>query len=433
MANKRHSHPATRALAVFGTTAAAIYTARVLLDLFGPAIPYTMKNRPAESIDSEDFVHFLSLVTDAAVRDCSRITLLRNGAQFYPAELDAVRGARQTISLEFYEFLDGSVAREMVQALTKKARSGVTVRMVIDALGSFHTQFAHLFDELIAAGGQLCWYHPIRWDTWPRLNNRTHRKLLIADGEIGFIGGAGVADHWLKSTSKVPCWRDTVFRVEGAAVSGLVSAFAENWLEASGEILSDPVQFKAADLPPGQPSLIVSSTPKAGGTRNRILLQALLNSACKTIRITTPYFLPDKSAREALVRAVNRGVKVEILVAGPHIDHPIVRRISHHSSKRLLRAGAVIYEYQPAMLHAKLMTIDSVWSVVGSTNFDHRSFALNDEVNLATMDRELAERIERDFYADLEQSRRLTLAMLHERTIYGQITEVAGTLLEREE
>ena len=362
---------------------------------------------------------FLSIVTDGTIRR-ARLTRLKDGASFYPAQMDAIRRAKRAINLETYEFLEGEVASEMLAALTERAEAGIEVRLIVDALGSFGTGGAY-FKRLRAAGGRMHWYHPLRWDTWQKANNRTHRKLLIVDGETGFIGGAGVGDMWLHGTQKVPMWRDTMFRVEGEAVAGLISAFSENWLESSGEILSGPAQFAFHASAGGATSFVVSSTPHGGGTQARILFQALIESARKTIRITTPYFLPDRSARRALAGAVEkRGVQVQILTAGPRIDHPTIRRLSRHSSRHLLEAGAEIYEYQPAMIHAKLMTVDGQWSVVGSTNFDHRSFALNDEVNLAVLDRELAGVIDGDLAEDLKQSRRLTLAMLRKRTLLGQ-------------
>jgi cardiolipin synthase len=255
---------------------------------------------------------------------------------------------------------------------------------------------------------------------------------LIVDGETGFIGGAGVADHWVRET-RVPAWRDTVFCVEGEAVAGLISAFCENWLESSGEILSSPKQFGFRATPEGAESFVVTSTPRGGGTQARILFQALINSARDTIRITTPYFLPDRSARQALIEAITtRGVKVQILTAGPRIDHPIMRKISHHSVRHLLEAGAEIFEYEPSMIHAKVMTVDGLWNVVGSTNFDHRSFALNDEVNLAVLDPQLAATIEADFFEDVEQSLNLSLALLEERALLGKDESLMDVILEKE-
>lgn len=423
----KHSHAATRTLATFGAGAALYFGARFLLNFFGPAIAYSMRSDIDYALDSEEFLRFLSLVTDGTIRN-TKLTRLKNGCDFYPAELSAIRSARQTINLEFYQFSPGEIGDAMLDALTQQARAGVEVRMIVDALGSFHTS-RHWFTPLLAAGGRMHFYHPVNWNTWQHVNNRTHRKLLIVDGELGFMGGAGVADHWIKSTNTGPTWRDTVFQVEGDAVAGLTSTFSENWLEASGEILYNPAQFAYKSLPQGSKSFVVSSTPHGGGTHARVLLQALINSARESILITTPYFLPDRSARQALIQAVrDRGVTVQILTAGPWIDHPVVRTLSRHSSRHLLEAGAEIYEYQPSMIHAKLLTVDGQWSVLGSANFDHRSFALNDEVNLAIHDRETAQTIADDFAEDLQVSRPLTLDMLNRRIVSDIVAPLIHTL-----
>lgn len=428
----QQNYPAgTRTLAAIGAGALVLYSARVLINLFGPSLPYSMVECPGETNEDPEFLQFLSLVTDAPVRR-SHIRRLKNGPSFYPEEVDAIRKARHAVNMEFYEFETGDVAEVFVDALAERARNGVEVRIVLDAIGSFTTPRSY-FDKLLAAGGQMRWYHPLRWNTWQRANNRTHRKLLVIDGHTAFIGGAGVADHWMQDTKQGPRWRDNVFCVEGEAVAGLISTFSENWLEASGEILSGDNQFNFQTLAKGKPALVVSSTPSGGGTHARILFQALLNSAKKSISVTTPYFLPDHSARGALIAAASeRGVRVRTLAAGPHIDHPIVRRLSRHNSRHLLNAGAEIFEYQPSMIHAKLMVVDDAWCVFGSTNFDHRSFALNDEVNIATLDRELAAVMNRDFTEDLQQSRRLTLEMLRSHSLEGEAELVAGAALERE-
>jgi cardiolipin synthase len=439
----RKTHPATSTLATIGAAALLLYGSRTLLNFFGPSAPYGLQTDPNLPLDSPDFVNFLSLITNGTIRD-SRLTRLRDGAEFYPAMLDAIRNARQSINLEFYEFIPGAVTAQFLEALTARARDGVEVRIILDAIGSFSTPDA-LFSPLRAAGGRMVWYHPVRWNTWQRLDNRTHRKLLIVDATLGFMGGAGIADQWLYATPAEPVWRDTMFRVEGEAVLGLISTFSENWLEASGEILCGPTQFPPFepsvpqrgkwDQPPksGSPSFVVLSTPHGGGTQAHILFQALIQSARKCIRITTPYFLPDRSARQALIDAIRRrGVAVEILTAGPKIDHPFIRNLSRHSSRRLLEAGARIFEYQPAMIHAKLMTVDEQWCVLGSTNFDHRSFALNDEVNLAALDPALARTIEADLRDDLTHSRPLTLRELGQRTLLTRLAGVADHAAEQE-
>lgn len=424
------SRPATRALAVVGAAGLALFTSRVLLNFFGPKTPYRFNANLDHPLDSDEFIQFLTIVTDGTLRR-SRITRLKNGTQFYPAELEAIRSARHAINMEFYEFSEGEVSTQILSALIDRARAGVEVRLIVDRIGSFSTHTSY-FDQLRAAGGRMCWYHPLNWNTWQNANQRTHRKLIVIDGHTGFIASAGIADHWLHSTPKGPAWRDTVFCVEGEAVAGLISTFSENWLECSGEILSGAAQFNFRLMPEGVPSFVVSSTPHGGGTRARILFQSLISSARKSIRITTPYFLPDRSARAALIAAVQRGVHVQILTAGPRIDHPVVRRLSMQSSRHLLKAGAEIYDYQPSMIHAKLMTIDGLWSVVGSTNFDHRSFGLNDEVNLAVLDPNLASVINTDQDEDLQQSRPLTLAQVHRQMLLGNLPSLLLQPLEVE-
>ena len=425
----RSASKTSRAFAAIGIGALALYTAKVLINVFGPQPPFAMQSLDVP-LDSEEFVQFLSILTDGTRRR-SRLHRLKNGNEFYPAELEAIQSARRAINMEFYGFAPGEVSRRMLEALTERARAGVDVRLIVDAAGSLRTRNRY-FDQLRAAGGKMCWYHPLRWNTWPELNQRTHRKLIIVDGHTGFIGGAGVADHWLRSTPKGPAWRDTVFRVDGEAVAGLTSTFAENWLESSGEILSGPKEFDFRAMPEGSESFVVTSTPRGGGTQARVLFQALLKSAQRSIRITTPYFLPDPGARRAFVEARDRGVQVQILTAGPFIDHPIVHKLSRRATRELLRAGAEVYDYLPSMIHAKLMTIDGLWSVVGSTNFDHRSFALNDEVNLAILDRDLTAIIDSDFIEDLNSSRRLTEDMLGRRGPLSAIDSVVGHALRFE-
>lgn len=422
-------HASTRALAALGVGAAALYGAKVLINVFGPQPPFSMQAADVP-LDSEEFVQLLSILTDGTRRR-SRFRRLKNGAEFYPAMLEAIRSARHAIDMEFYQFKPGEVSRRILDALSERARAGVDVRLIVDAVGSLRTPNSY-FDGLRAAGGKMCWYHPLRWNTWPDLNQRTHRKLIVIDGNTSFIGGAGIADHWLHATRRGPPWRDTVFRVEGEAGAGLISTFAENWLEASGEILSGPRQFAFHSTPEGAECFVVISTPRGGGTGARVLFQALIHSAQHSVDITTPYFLPDPSARRAFVEARRRGVQVRILTAGPRIDHPIIHKLSRRATRDLIRAGAEIYDYMPSMIHAKLMTIDGQWSVVGSTNFDHRSFALNDEVNLAVLDRDLAAIIDGDFAEDLKQSRRLTEDMLSHRGPFTAVDKLLGRALRFE-
>lgn len=405
-----------KGLAGAGACALAVLGSRFLYDLIGPPLAYRIRRSPEVSLESEDFVRYLSAITDAATHRHTSITALKNATEFYPAELEAIRSACKSVCLECYAFLPGRVAREFLAALTERARAGVAVKLVVDSIGSLRCP-TNYFDSLRTAGGQLQWYHPIDFRSWARVNNRTHRKLLIVDGKIGFTGGAGIADHWLFGSKGDPPWRDTMFRMEGGAVTGLTAVFAENWLETSGEILAGPEEFPFCQAPGNAPVLVVNSSPQGGATRARILFQTLLDSAKKSIRITTPYFLPDRSARQALARAAKeRGVNVQILTAGRHSDHRSLMKLSESMDIPVLTAGAEVYEYEPSMIHAKLMTVDDIWTVFGSTNFDHRSFALNDEVNVAVLDRQLAGEVDRQFQEDLDKSSPVSVQQLRRRS-----------------
>jgi cardiolipin synthase len=285
-----------------------------------------------------------------------------------------------------------------------------------------------------AAGGKVAWYHPLRWNTWPRYNNRTHRELLVVDGKQAFIGGAGIADHWYTGDAKHPRWRDTVLRLEGEAVLGLQGTFAENWLESEGEILFGEDYFPNHPLEGRTETLVVNSAPSpAGATRARVLFQTLVASAQRSIFITTPYFLPDESLRRELVRAIKRGVEVIIVTPGHKSDHALTRNSSRRLYGELLEVGARIFEYQPAMIHAKVLIVDSSWIVVGSTNCDNRSFGINDEVNLAAAAPDLAGRLEEDFRNDIANSREITLKQWNHRPVADRMREMLGWVFERQQ
>jgi cardiolipin synthase len=419
---------------VISIIAIAFLALMLFLALFEPGLRYKIRTTPSVPLGSEDFRRVLGALADAEIRGNNRVEVLTNGEVFYEAELEAIRGARHSVNIEAYIFQKGKIARRFVEALTERARAGAQVNIVLDAIGSFATWDSY-FKELREAGGRVVWYHPIRWDTLPRINNRTHRELLIVDGKVGFVGGAGIADHWYKGKRRHPRWRDTMFRVEGEEVTSLQATFAENWLEASGELLIDKGYFPLCKEDGDTVAMVVNSSPSVGGsTRARMLFQALLASARKSVLITTPYFLPDKSARDEMVRAIKeRGVEVKIVTPGKHSDHLLTRTSSRRLYGDLLRAGAQIYEYEPAMIHAKVMIVDGLWSVVGSTNFDNRSFGLNDEVNLAAFDDELAARLYEDFARDVADSRRVDYEEWKRRSVFERAHEWLGWVLERQQ
>ena len=411
-----------------------VVTSLLFLALFAPGLPYRVAETEACDLDSPDFLRMIEALTDAQVRRGGAVEVLTNGEVYYEAELEAISRAESSVNLEAYIFQKGEVADRFVRALAERARAGVRVKLVLDALGSFASWDSY-FRELTQAGGHVTWYHPLRWHNWPRYNNRTHRELIVIDGRVGFVGGSGVADHWLKARDGKRRWRDTMFRVEGDPVLSLQATFAENWLEASGDILAGEEYFPDVEYGGDVQAFVVNSSPTTGGsTRARILFQTLLASARESILITTPYFLPDYSARREMVRAVReRGVSVEIITPGVHSDHMLTRSSSRRLYGDLLKAGAKIYEYQPGMIHAKTMVVDGAWSVVGTTNFDNRSFGLNDEVNLAAFDRRLAARVAGDFARDRAESREITYDEWRARPLWERAYEQFGRILERQQ
>jgi cardiolipin synthase len=418
---------------VASVVALAFLALMLFLALFEPGLPYRIETPPDEGLDSEKFLRMLGALANGEVHREARVDVLTSGEVYFEAELDAIRKATHSVNLEAYIFHEGKVTRPFVEALAERARAGVEVRLVLDSVGSLTTSDAY-FAELRKAGGRVAFYHPIRWHTLPRINNRTHRELIIVDGCLGFIGGSGFADQWRFGRGGKKPWRDSMFRVEGEAVRGLQATFVENWVEASGEILTGHRHFPPCPTEGRATAIVVPSSPTTGlSTRARLLFQTLLASARDGITIATPYFVPDRSVRHEIVRAIERGVAVRILTPGRHSDQLLTRRSSRRLYGELLEAGARIFEYRPAMMHAKILVIDALWSVVGSTNFDNRSFGLNDEVNLAVRDLGLATHLLADFARDLENSREVSYREWRKRPVAERIQESLGGILERQQ
>jgi cardiolipin synthase len=427
-------------LVVLGGIALGLITAAILAGMFGPMPAYEIGRReelPAN--DSEDFLCLLEALADAKINRHGIFEVLPNGPNFYPAELEAIRQATRSVNLEAYIFQKSKIGHMYLDAMTERARAGVKVNLVLDAFGSIGATRS-FFRPLLEAGGRVTWYNSPAWYRLMKLDNRTHRELLIVDGRIGFIGGAGIGDHWYTGVRGHAVWRDTMVRVEGDSVSNLQATFSENWLATSGELLIGEAYFPK--FQPAHPTetdrrtaaLVINSTPTMGGsTHARVLFQILLASAQRSISITTPYFLPDKSLSRELCRAVERGVRVRVLVPGKKSDHWLTRSTSRSGYGKLLQAGAEIFEYQPAMIHAKVLVVDESWAVVGSTNFDNRSFGLNDEVNLAAFDADLAARLALDMDADLKQSCRISLPQWEKRPVLQRAQEMVGWLFERQQ
>lgn len=428
-----HAHPVTKALAIVGVGTAVFHAIRFGVGVFGPSRSIKLEQNADTNPESAEYLYRLGCLTDALTHKHSVISVLRNGPEFYPAEFDAIDSATRTINLEVFEFFKGDVTQQVMQRLVRKIREGVQVRVIIDSMGSFGVGPAYL-KPLTDAGAQVQFYHPINSRDWLYFNHRTHRKLLVIDGRVGFIGGAGFADHWIEiKDGKLP-WRDTVLKVEGSVAGSLNATFAQSWAETCGELLFSDTQFPSPHEPGESPCMVIMSSPSHDMTRARMLFQTLVDSATESIQITSPYFLPDHSARRSLARAVReRNVKVRVLTAGSKTDHVSVLRLSEATSVNLIRAGVEFYEYQASMLHAKLMVVDHQWTVAGSTNFDQRSFQLNNEVNIAIRDKRIASQLSDHFEDDLKQSRRLTIDGIRHESPTGRLIAAASWLVRREE
>ncbi len=404
------------------------YPRRVKLPIIRRRLPmrYHMKHQfsPRELA----FVQTMHALTGAPLSPDNRVDILRNGVQIFPAMLAAIRVARKTINLEFYIYWDGQVGRQFAEALAERARAGVAVKVILDAIGSGGMSQS-LIDFMHGNGVDLEWYHPVRWYTLSRLNHRTHRKLLVVDGEVGFSGGVGIADEWLGDADSKDHWRETVARVEGPVVTQMQFAFMDNWVKSRGELLTGLDYFPAVGPRGHHLTQVIKSSPSEGSSTVKLLYIVSIVSATRSIYIANAYFVPDRDTIRALEGAVRRGVDVRVIVPGEHVDVPIARQASRRQYDHLLRRGIRIFEYQPTMMHAKTMVVDGIWSTIGSSNFDDRSFRLNDEVNVNVYDDGIAAQMERMFFDDLSKSQEITLRQWFRRSWLDRVKErLAGRL-----
>jgi cardiolipin synthase A/B len=358
----------------------------------------------------------------------NRVTSLLNGDQVFPAMLDAIRSAKRSIDFETYIYWSGTVGREFGDALAERARAGVPTHLLIDWLGSTKAD-EKILDAMRDAGVEIVRYRPLRWYSVDRINHRTHRKLLVVDGRIGFTGGVGIADQWLGHAQDKEHWRDSHFRVEGPVVAQLQAAFLDNWVEAEGHVLDGEAYFPRL-VPVGSDfAQVFRSAPGEGSASMRLMYLLAIAAATRRILIANAYFVPDSQTVAMLVEARRRGADVEIVVPGPVLDAQIVRRASRATWGPLLEAGVRIYEYQPTMYHTKVMVVDDLWASVGSTNFDDRSFRLNDEANLNVLDAAFGREQARVFDEDRRRSRQVTLEAWRRRPLRERLQERWATLV----
>ena len=374
------------------------------------------------------FVRSMGSLLGPGIVPGNRVRALCNGDEIFPAMLDAIRGARRTICFETFIYWSGAIGREFAEALSERARAGVKVHVVLDWLGSGKMD-ASLLETMERAGVEVVKYHPLRWYSVGRLNNRTHRKLLIVDGTVGFTGGVGIADNWLGNAQDPDHWRDSHVRLEGPAVAQMQAAFMDNWMETCAQVLHGEEYFPALEPAGPHAAQLFKSSADDASESVRLMYLLSLASAVKSVRIANAYFVPDALAVSTLVAAQRRGARVEIIVPSRHIDQTLGRRASRSLWEPLLEAGIAIYEYQPTMYHVKVVVVDEVWTSVGSTNFDNRSFRLNDEANLNVLDPEFAASQAKVFEQDKARSRRVTLEEWRRRPWRERATDrLAGIL-----
>ncbi|PWT84846.1 MAG: cardiolipin synthase B [Blastocatellia bacterium] len=426
----RGTEPTVLYLTIIG---AAFIAWLLLVLLFTPAISYHIE-RPVDA-RTQHFVNVLESTCQTTLKHGNKIEVLTNGTTFYPAMLDAIANASETINMECYIFKKGEVADRFVAALRERAQHGVQVTVVLDAIGSFGT-FHRSAAPLREAGCRVESYRRLAWYSLARLNNRTHRELLVVDGRIAFLGGAGVADWWATRNhrkSRKGIWRDTMARIEGPVVSDIQGVLAENWLECCGEILTDPITYKPLERMGGSAAFVIKSSPADRATSSRVLFQTLVEGATGKVLISTPYFLPDKALRRALCRTAKRGVRIMVIVPGRDTDQRWVRLASRRMFGRLLHDGVRIFEYEGGMTHVKALIVDDLWSIIGTTNVDNRSFEYNDEVNLAVRDETVAERLTADFDEDLARSSEVVAAKWRRRPILEKLIGTVAWVLERQQ
>jgi cardiolipin synthase len=372
------------------------------------------------------FLQTMHALTGAPLSTGNHVDILKNGVQIFPSMLSAIRAAKRTINLEFYIYWDGAVGRLFAEALAERSRAGVAVKVILDAVGS--ASMSHSLIEFMQRNGvDVEWYHQLRWYTLSRFNHRTHRKLLVVDGCVGFSGGIGIADEWLGDADAKNHWRDTVARVEGPVVTQMQFAFLDNWVKSRGELLTGLDYFPAVE-PCGEHLVqVIKSSPSEGSSTVKLLYIVSIVSAQQRIWIANAYFVPDRDTIRALEGAVRRGVDVRIIVPGEIIDVPIARQAARLLYDDLLRRGIHLFEYEPTMMHAKTMVVDGIWSTIGSSNFDARSFRLNDEVNVNIYDEATAAKMETMFTEDLARSEEIKLRPWLRRPRFSKVKEwVAG-------
>ena len=378
------------------------------------------------------FLRATEALTGAPISHGNTVELLINGDRIFPRFLEALRGAERTICLLTYVYWQGDIAVDVARTLCERARAGVECNVILDAVGAMKMDTG-LVEEMQEAGVRVVRFRPPKPYAVRRLNNRTHRKICVVDGRVGLTGGVGIAEEWTGDAEDADHWRDTHVRVEGPVVRGLFGAFAENWLEATGEVLvGDAYLPELEELDGGGPMQVVRSSAGVGDTNMEALYYLAIAAAERSLDLTAAYFAPRPAFTEALVAAAQRDVRVRVLVPGERTDKPAVRTAGRASYEELLDGGVEVYEYRPTMLHAKTLVLDGIWSSVGSVNFDNRSFQQNDEATLCVQSEAFATELTRQFERDVALAERMQPGRWRRRGPAHRGAEAALRLARRE-
>jgi cardiolipin synthase len=356
------------------------------------------------------------------------VTELINGDQIFPPMLAAIKAAQKSVTFETYIYWSGDIGKQFASALSERARAGVPVHVLLDWVGSAKMEESYLA-EMKEAGVQIEKFHKPHWYNLARLNNRTHRKLLVVDGQVGFTGGVGIAPAWTGNAQDPDHWRDSHYLVRGPAVAQMQATFLDNWLKVTGKVLHGEAYFPAIAPAGGQKAQMFSSSPSSGSESMQLMYHLAITAAERSIDLSVAYFVPDDLTRKLLMDALARGVRVRLVTPGEHTDTETVKAASRATWGELLQAGAEIYEYGPTMYHCKVMIVDQLLVSVGSTNFDNRSFRLNDEANLNVYDAAFAQRQTQVFEDDIRRSRRVTYEAWLERPWSEKLHEKMTGLL----
>ena len=383
-------------------------------------------------LEDPQFRRSMGVLLGPPIVEGNKVEVLLNGDQIFPSMLDAIKKAERTITFETYIYWSETIGKEFSDALIERAKAGVKVHVLLDFIGSIKMDEASA-NAMKAAGVQLQRYHKPVWWKLTRLNNRTHRKLLVVDGKVGFTGGVGIADKWRGVAQDADHWRDTHFRVEGPVVGQIQAVFTDNWTKSTGRVLDGDAYFPQLEAKGTHPAQMFSSSPTGGSESMHLMYLMAITAARHSIQLSNAYFVPDELTIKALVAAAKRGVSIQIITPGPIIDSDVVRSASREQWGPLLQAGIRMAEYQPTMFHVKSLVVDGLLVSVGSTNFDNRSFSLNDEANLNVFDRAFAESQQKVFDADWAKAKPITYAAWENRPwkdkALGKISSLIGAQL----